>query len=980
MNTAMKIVVLGPTQSGKTCLAAGLSNTSSGRTLFKKAFVASAHGKSREHLTNLQRTLADEKWPEGTKDPKAKTLDFDFQWKGKKAEFSFDDYNGENVVDPAFRKKLESLGKEDGVVLLVNPGFSYQYVEEPDGARRVPSNDEVVNGGTESGLPIQAASAFEDTSLARKWLVGEAEIYSQLIEDLSKRDGKDKAGKPIVALTVTASDRLKSDLSKFRPQFDAFLATIKNRLETGGFAWEPFEVSITGVLKDQKKPKLESGLANTSAKPFLWLLRKLAWRILIPIWVRRAKWALGVASAIALCVGGYCWYETEKAKDQIATWKSTCLDNITPSARKSAEGSLKDAVAAYNSLRAHRGWYAERASKEADKLEPTVWKAQSNLIHDKIREIEESNGEKGNKADFNAVEEFFEYYNPSTSTNGLAREKNQLQQEWETKKPGLRERYIITQAVKKIETPLGELVGKHGDETLDALRGFYDEYGMLDSSGLSPNAVARLADIATALDERTAAEWADWAIPSFNNAALTNATDEAVRVFRERIEAWQPVTEAGTVAASNLFVSVTNSVTGWRTRYETNRVAMAATAAVKSRDMAELVKCFPSNVATNEFLSADYIESVWTNGTLSSFNDARDQFRNELVADVTKRRGRPRLEQRDIDDIRKECNRVGCPSLLDFTTTTNVIQQRVDQAAQEWDQARRTECEDWVLNNITSSRQKRKGSDLLRAYIRERNKRSDHQEIFNEVVRSAVYRHVETCLSNDVEWFKKHAQDEERFTDFFKPLCLTIVEDAKDPDSVSWAIRFAKRCIDEGHIKDGFKNAFPETFEITQIRGRIVYGGEDPWGYGWAWTQIGVRVVGSQSTEFVSHDKNDQTVISKKNDDWKALWSGKKEITSHLFAPAVLEMSAYDHRRRGASTQVGRIKGWDEPPSSFSLPLVSFEDDIAGKDGKIEFGGSFGNLSYGKMAAYVLVNIKRTSGKTIGELLAEAKEEFQPQK
>ena len=169
----MKLVVLGPSQSGKTCLAVGLANTSYGKELFKSAFVATAKGTtSREHLTNLRLMLDGAEWPGGTKDSKAKTLDFEFQWKNDKVDFSFDDYNGENVTQKDFRVKLENLGEEDGVALLVNPGLSYSYVEEQVGSPRLASDAEIVNGKTDSGLPVLTASAFDDSPLARKWLVG----------------------------------------------------------------------------------------------------------------------------------------------------------------------------------------------------------------------------------------------------------------------------------------------------------------------------------------------------------------------------------------------------------------------------------------------------------------------------------------------------------------------------------------------------------------------------------------------------------------------------------------------------------------------------------------------------------------------------------------------------------------------------------------------------------------------------------------
>ena len=171
----MKLFVLGPTQSGKTCLAVGLSNSFYGKTLFRRAFVASASGnESREHLAELRKRMDGEKWPLGTTDTKA--LDFDFQWKGKKAEFSFNDYKGEDSTDPAFLKKLGELGDEDGVALLVNPGYTVPCVREADGSVRRAKDAEVVSTDARpEGFFL--ASAFDDSPVSREWLGGEGSIF-----------------------------------------------------------------------------------------------------------------------------------------------------------------------------------------------------------------------------------------------------------------------------------------------------------------------------------------------------------------------------------------------------------------------------------------------------------------------------------------------------------------------------------------------------------------------------------------------------------------------------------------------------------------------------------------------------------------------------------------------------------------------------------------------------------------------------------
>ena len=84
--------------------------------------------------------------------------------------------------------------------------------------------------------------------------------------------------KPFVALTVTAADRIAEggDLACRKDDVAKFIAELKNSLDLGGLENEQFDVTVTGHLATQDCPTLAEGVANTSAKPFLWILDKLA--------------------------------------------------------------------------------------------------------------------------------------------------------------------------------------------------------------------------------------------------------------------------------------------------------------------------------------------------------------------------------------------------------------------------------------------------------------------------------------------------------------------------------------------------------------------------------------------------------------------------------------------------------------------------------------------------------------------------------
>ena len=220
----MNIAVLGPSQSGKTCLAVGLANTSYGKRPFRRAFVAKALEDSSDLLNRFRKQIEGSKWPLGTDE--TDTLHFVFQRKGESVPIRFNDYKGERSADPDFLKKLDlgKLGSGDGVVLLVNPGFNFDCVREADGTVRFAEDFEVAAGAKPEGHAT--VSAFDDSPLARQWLADRLHVYEQIVERLETDDeGGNKSDKPVVALAVTASDRLrrKGDLRYLRPRFLAFL-------------------------------------------------------------------------------------------------------------------------------------------------------------------------------------------------------------------------------------------------------------------------------------------------------------------------------------------------------------------------------------------------------------------------------------------------------------------------------------------------------------------------------------------------------------------------------------------------------------------------------------------------------------------------------------------------------------------------------------------------------------------------------------
>lgn len=295
----MEIIVVGPTQSGKTCLAVGLDRT----------YAAKPKGPYTQKYITDRKNEFTTGWPDPTKG-EALTLDFDFRCKNEKdVPLSFIEYKGEESTENWLLTKLNDLGADDGAVILVNPSFKVQCVKKEDGTDRLATDSEV--NAKEKPAGYFERSAFDESDIAERWLNDTEEIYQRLIENLEIKGGERKPDLPVVVVAVTASDRLDpdGDLHDKQPRFEKFLRKIEKMLRR--FDSEVIYVSVTGHLDKQNEPKLADGEGNTSQGPFECLIQKLEKRGNIK---KRDKWikmllclvAAGACVA-ALCVCPYKW-------------------------------------------------------------------------------------------------------------------------------------------------------------------------------------------------------------------------------------------------------------------------------------------------------------------------------------------------------------------------------------------------------------------------------------------------------------------------------------------------------------------------------------------------------------------------------------------------------------------------------------------------------------------------------------------------
>ena len=806
-----KIAVIGPTQSGKTCLAVGLFSTNtSGFT------IESVEEDGRAYLSDLKIALRPQKdeqgnirpgvWPEASNLGTDKELRFDFLKKGKDPiRVELPEYSGEMLRPEKFVKWANAhLRGLSGVVLLINPG----------------------------------AEAFQsgDQSILEDYMAQ----YDNVITYL--RDPANNSNEALVALTVTAADRIAGDLKGKLDSFNERITELSNTLGASGFKWERFNVTITGHLKDQKDPTLAKGRQNSASRPFLWLLDKLHWLLIRQKIFRKVRnCILAIAGLAVLCgigFGVHAWNVSESIDNE----KARLEEAIRNCKNRGDLEIIRDMLVA---LQGRSGLFAGKARSLAADLELMAWNVFEAQINKEMNTIRGDPERYGSTKDCNRVDSIFACWTPQSAE--CQKKRLTLETQWKEDKPVWQDRYAIAQMNESVGKEIEKLTATHGE---DVVKSLYVLYGkMKNLNPCSAKTQKRKEELLKSLDERVAKEFREHLMLEFNNNR--NPT-------KERID--EQVKRLG--------------------------------------------------------------------GLLSDWEPHGDDYRKT---------------KEEIDGQLKS----------DATTKTK-----------DWDSQKRTECQNWIKREI-ESRPNRKGHELIRAYIREKRNHRDHEEIFNETIRRAVYLHCERCFVEDIAFFKKNidykSECKERFNDYFKNLCKAIVEDAKDdPDEVSWAIRFAKGCVDVGKVQDGFENAFPQEFAVTEIKGW--YSGTTPWKR-FQGLQIGVE---TDKVWFTKSNDDDESKRINGEYSERLLWKGNLNIKSYQFSPppefimSVLAVCKYNNERLE-----------DGGFQKFKKEIESFDRNPV-ENGKFEMWKLF-NWENCAMTVHVDIYMNRSSGKTIGELYDEAR-------
>lgn len=219
------LAIIGASGTGKTTLAVGLYATST------EAFTVAPDGDETRKYLEIRKTSIEEGfWPAATNESENFDLRLRLHASGRQTDIVFREYMGERMErDPNYTREV--IGTPKSAMILFNPGMPC--LSKPE---------------------------------TRNRMLGNLKVIAQHLKD---------NGCVAVAFVVTASDRLTSDLAEFREDFEAYASEVTNHLTNLGLDWKRFEVTVSGQLDDQNKPKLARGENNTTHEPFLWLLKRI---------------------------------------------------------------------------------------------------------------------------------------------------------------------------------------------------------------------------------------------------------------------------------------------------------------------------------------------------------------------------------------------------------------------------------------------------------------------------------------------------------------------------------------------------------------------------------------------------------------------------------------------------------------------------------------------------------------------------------
>ena len=217
----------------------------------------------------------------------------------------------------------------------------------------------------------------------------------------------------------------------------------------------------------------------------------------------------------------------------------------------------------------------------------------------------------------------------------------------------------------------------------------------------------------------------------------------------------------------------------------------------------------------------------------------------------------------DIAKIRDEVLTKSAVTDAEYEAFATDMNSRFNKASNTWDESQKRQIDGFVRDNFSSTAA---ACDALNKYMtfRQEHQKTSHvatldskmvellEKRIAELLReynnefrgtNAVWRTSDNRairMNNAQAWFNE-----------FKRLCLALGNSLLDdtPVKKSWIAVFAKRCVDEGKLKDsGINGAFQQKFSLSRIDVKVDFTSKTS---GFDYFQMGVKVISRQWNEGV---------------------------------------------------------------------------------------------------------------------------------
>ena len=930
------LAIIGASGTGKTTLAVGLYATST-----ESFTVASAGDETRKYLEIRKTSIEEGFWPAATNESENFDLRLRLHASGRQTDIVFREYMGERMErDPNYIREV--IGTPKSSIILFNPGMPG--LSKPETRNRMLGNLKVIA----QHLKVNGCIA--------------------------------------VAFVVTASDRLTSDLAEFREDFEAYASEVTNYLTNLGLDWKRFEVTVSGQLDDQNKPKLARGENNTTHEPFLWLLKRIRdfkRRRCLRVFATVVAAFIGVSGAL---FGGLVVHSRQVlAKAEKAFANTTNALNIAYDAHDEAKvrttleflttNSFDKVTAILPSDQTRRNELVKRVNEQSD-----LWRV-------RLLKMEfDSNKSKVNTKPLDVQLEWFGGFDTklitlSPSSKDAIIERDTLTNDWdnsrielETKCQTAHFRNVVDQERKNLASAKPDAIIEplRKSKTLIADAVTYalvtNRAELCNSLGLiaaRTNAIAKYIDskIAKPDDDKRpddTEKLRQRVSKDLKNALTTKEFDVLSKIISERndvaLKAWdafhfpkrvKELEIALNAAGSNPSCSLTESIAFLTT----------------------MMNSYPTIAQVKFFEARNTIEEA-RRKTIAAYVDS--------ICSSWKVKGNKPPEF-NAEKIRANVLTDTAVTEAEYSLFLKDIQDRFDNKKDEWTQIQKEKVENFIRRHLSSHANV---VSALNKYMGDREEYlsspslslldSKMLQVLEERLNSLVDDYYAEFRGKNAVWSVpanravRMRQAQECFNEL-KLLCGAIQNPMLDgtPIATSWCAKFAKLCIERGKIdRSGINGAFLQQFDITAINMKVDFDSIDS---DFEKLALGMEITSRYWNEEVKTSMQ-ETLIGNYN-------------TAFLKGEGGAFYKIWDANQNGSKSfyltpwtdSYVRIN-WEDNENWAVDPTGSFSGDIWPErftNGYIEFWGSFNGDTKGRITVRVYGTL---TGSDLRTLLNKAKE------